>query len=182
MPYDPSDPAAKESALQPHHQKTLTEANYLMENGKPGQAAPLYAKLAEVLASAGQPRRASNLHAQAAMAFARHREEAPALVQARAALTFFVQHRVGRQAEFFYANITREMTKRGMKNAADALVKEFSSKVVESKPVAQPATALRFPTTCPQCGGPVRTDEVHWIDDGTVECDFCGTPIHSSAE
>ena len=54
-----------------------------------GQAAPLFAKLAEVLASAGQPQRAANLHAESAQAFAESHNEAPALAQARSALNLF---------------------------------------------------------------------------------------------
>ena len=89
MSYDASDPAAPESAILPSQRQTLSEANRLLENNKPRQAAPLFAKLAEVLTSAGQPRRAANLHAQAALAFAKGHDES-ALVQARTALTLFL--------------------------------------------------------------------------------------------
>ena len=55
---DSFDPASKNSALQPAEQCRLEEADAHMENNQPAQAAPIYAKLAEVLASARQPRRA----------------------------------------------------------------------------------------------------------------------------
>ncbi len=31
-----------------------------------------------------------------------------------------------------------------------------------------------LPTKCPSCGGPVRSDEVNWIDSHSAECAYCG--------
>jgi hypothetical protein len=35
------------------------------------------------------------------------------------------------------------------------------------------------PTNCPACGGPIRADEVEWIDDLTAECPFCDSPVRA---
>jgi hypothetical protein len=182
-----SDPSARDSALQPSEQRRLEEAEHLLEDGKPAQAAPIFAKLAEVLASAGQPKRAASLHAQAALAFAQSRNESPALTQARAALNLFIQYRLGQAADFYYKSITSEMTKRGMKNAAATLEKEFVFRinhpflhpVPETAPTtpSTPSPAARLPSNCPQCGAPVHVSDAHWNDAGNVECAYCGTPI-----
>jgi hypothetical protein len=180
MPYDPSDPAAKESALQPSEQRGLEEANYFLENNKPEQAAPIFAKLAEVLESAKQPKRAANLHSQAALAFARSRNES-ALFQARAALTLLLQYKLDQQASAFYKDLLRELTKRGMQSAAEALTKEFGDKV--SQPVlldSRAAQLSRLPSNCPNCGAPLGQSEVTWTEANTIECSFCGTPIRHS--
>lgn len=34
-----------------------------------------------------------------------------------------------------------------------------------------------LPTTCPGCGGPIRSDEVEWNDELTAECPYCGSVI-----
>ena len=34
-----------------------------------------------------------------------------------------------------------------------------------------------LPTRCPGCGGPVRPDEVEWLDDATAECSYCGSSL-----
>jgi hypothetical protein len=180
---DSFDPAAPNSALLPSQQQTYNEAKRLLENGKPAQAAPLFAKLAEVLTSAGQPRRAANLHSQAALAFARSRNEIPALTQARAALTFFLQHQVIQQATVFYTELNRELIKRGMQKAADTLAAEFASKL---GPLPTPVTSragqiARMPANCPNCGAPIRSSEVHWTEANTAECAYCGTPLHPLA-
>ena len=36
-----------------------------------------------------------------------------------------------------------------------------------------------LPTTCPGCGGPVRSDEVEWVDDVTAECPYCGSVVRA---
>jgi hypothetical protein len=180
MPYDPSDPAAKESALQPSEQRRLEEANYFLENNKPAQAAPIFAKLAEVLESAKQPKRAANLHSQAALAFARSRNEA-ALMQARVALTLLLQYKLDQQASAFYKDLLRELTKRGMQSAAEALTREFGDKIPQPVPLDPRAAQLsRLPSNCPNCGAPLGKSEVKWTEANTVECGFCGTPIRPS--
>jgi len=174
--YDNSDPSGKGSALSPSEQQRLDEARRLFEEGKPGKAAPLFARLAEVLISNRQPKRAASLHAQAAQAFAESRNETAALTQARAALNLFLQYKMVDRIPFFYASVTRELTKRGMGNAAETLAKEFEARLPQSSSVTQPA-AIRLPANCPQCGAPVRISDVHGADVSNVECNYCGTPI-----
>ena len=179
MSVDSSNPFAR--ALQPSEQQGLDEARHLLDDGKPGQAAPLFARAAEVLTSVSrQPQRAANLHAQAALAFAQSHDEAPALMQARAALNLFVQFRMFERASVFHADITRELTQRGMKDAADTLTNEFASRIVSPPTHASPHAAAHLPTSCPQCGAPIRSNEVHWIDDNTAECNYCSASIRSA--
>ena len=179
MPYDPSDPTARDSALQPSEQRRLEEANFLLENNKPAQAAPIFAKLAEVLRSAHQPRRAANLHSQAALAFARSRNDS-ALMQARAALTLLLQFKLDPQASAFYKDLLGELTKRGMNSAAETLAKEFGGKLAQPAPRA--AQWNRLPSNCPNCGAPLGQSGVTWTEAELAECGFCGTPIRLSAE
>jgi hypothetical protein len=181
MTYDPSDPTSRDSALQPSEQRRLEEANFYLENNKPAQAAPIFAKLAEVLESAKQPKRAANLHSQAAIAFARSRNEA-ALLQARAALSLLLQYKLDSQAAAFYKDLMHEFTKRGMKTAAEALSKEFGDRIPQPIALDSRAAQLnRLPSNCPNCGASLRQSEVKWTDANIIECGFCGTPIRPSA-
>jgi endogenous inhibitor of DNA gyrase (YacG/DUF329 family) len=157
----------------------------LLDNNKPAQAAPIFAKLAEVLTSAKQPRRAASLHAQAALAFAKSRNES-ALMQARATLTLMLQYKLDQQASAFYEDLLllREFTKRGMQPAAEALRNEFAARVAPAPASVNPHAAqfARLPSNCPHCGAPLRSEEVHWVDARTVECAFCGTPVRYSLD
>jgi hypothetical protein len=187
MPYDPSDPTARDSALQPSEQRRLEEAERLWEAGKPAQAAPIFAKLAEVLTSAGQPKRAASLHAEAAQAFAQSHNEAPAMLQARAALNLFLQQRMDQAAAFYYKAINSDLTEHGLKNAAVTLEKEFIYRInypsaqLTPQAVPTPPPVARLPGNCPQCGAPVRLGEAKRVESDTVECAYCGSLIQPLA-
>lgn len=45
--------------------------------------------------------------------------------------------------------------------------------------VAASARRPILPTHCPGCGGPVRADEVDWVDEVTAECNWCGSPVRA---
>ena len=180
MSYDYFDPAAPDSALLPSEQQTLNEAKRLRANKKPGQAAPLFAKLAEVLASAGQPQRAAHLHAESAQAFAESHNETPALIQARVAFNLFLQYKMVQPAQVLYANLSRELTKRGLGNAAATLENEFASRLPQSVS-ATPSLAARMPSNCPQCGAPIHITDIQLTNASMLECIYCGTPLRPSA-
>ena len=42
-----------------------------------------------------------------------------------------------------------------------------------------PAKLRLLPTACPGCGGPIRSDEVEWVDEATAECPFCGSAVRA---
>lgn len=167
---------ARDFVLSPAQIDMLVQANRLAAGGQPGPAAPLYAQLADDMEASHHPRRAANLHAQAAHSYADSQNEAAALGQARAALALFIQNKMVARTPVFYGNITRKLRARGFAASADTLQREF-----ESQAGAQPAPAAaaprhgRLPTSCPKCGAPARNDEVTWVDAQTAECPYCGT-------
>lgn len=36
-----------------------------------------------------------------------------------------------------------------------------------------------LPTACPGCGGPLRSDEVEWVDELTAECPYCESAVRA---
>jgi hypothetical protein len=48
---------------------------------------------------------------------------------------------------------------------------------VKPEQAGQPSFTLRLPADCPRCGAPVRSDEVEWIDVGSIVCSYCGGVI-----
>jgi hypothetical protein len=167
------------NTMGPAQMESLTKANQLVSSGDPGQAAPLYAMLANEMESSSHPRRAANLHAQAAHAFADSQNEQAALDQARRALTLFIQSKMINRIPVFYTNITRKFTNKGMKSASETLTSEFSLKI---GPLTQQSTSVQphqgqLPTNCAKCGAPIHKNDANWVDDQTIECDFCGSLI-----
>lgn len=162
----------------------LAKANRLVANGQPGEAAPLYARLAQEMERSSHPRRAANLYALAAHAYADSADESNALAHARLALNLFIQYQVVERTPRFFANITRKIRNRGMAPAAEALQKEFGDRVgplpAGGPPARQPQRG-HLPPACPQCGAPLRSDEVEWIDARSVECVYCGLVVRTEA-
>src|SRR5258708_11103989 len=179
--FRPLRPFAQNSPLNASQIEVLAQANQLIGSGKPGDAAPLFAQLAQDLSS-NHPRRAANLHALAAHAYADSAHGQLALGEARAALTIFLQANMMGRAPVFYNNILRKFTQHGMKNAADALQSEFGGKVGSLPAQGTPGPKVQrglLPTNCPKCGAPVRGDSATWINDQTAECEYCGSAVRT---
>ncbi len=175
------NPAANTTPLNPSQLQALNQANQLVASGQPILAAPIFAQLAGIMETSNHPRRAANLHAQAAHAYADGQDEQDALAQARRALSLFIQYQMVQRTPVFYANITRKFTNKGMKNSAETLAKEFGP-LVGGMPAPTPATAPHgsLPTNCPKCGAPLHPGEAAWIDANTAECAYCGASIRAS--
>jgi len=159
----------------------LSQANRLLADGQTAQAAPLFVELAGTMQASGHPRRAANLHARAAHAFADATSlpghDDLALEQARVALRLFKQFAMAQRFGQFYGNIGRKFQARGMTAAATALQGEFGAPPQPAQAPAQPAA--RLPGSCPKCGAPVRSDEVDWVDPHSAECPYCGTVLRA---
>jgi len=174
------NPPEHTEPLDPPQRQIQIQANQLVARGKPGQAARLFAQLAEV-ESADHPQRAANLHAQAAFAFADDQQGPAALIQARAALHLFLKYQMVQRSPEFYASITRTLNNKGLNNIADTLNSEFSSRIA-ALPAAVPSpdqkhALLAIPTNCPHCGAPIHAGAAKWVDANTVECEYCGSQI-----
>jgi hypothetical protein len=170
--------------LGPDLMTTLIQANQLQAEGKPLEAARLFAQLATAMQARQHPHRAANLYTRAAHAYADARDAEHALACARQALQLFAQTRMARRAAAFHANITRKMTGLGMTAAASDLEREFGAQIAALPAEPQPATPLRhdlLPTHCPKCGAPVHTEDATWVDDRTLECEYCGAYIRSES-
>ena len=76
----------------------------------------------------------------------------------------------------------QELTARGYASEAQKVSAHLKSILPAQMPATVPSAPGRkpvLPTHCPDCGGPVRSDQVDWIDDATAECDYCGSPIRA---
>ncbi len=80
--------------------------------------------------------------------------------------------------------VVAELDERGMSAEAQEIRQWLQSRSpVQSEATRGgaviPAKKPILPTKCPECGGAVRVDEADWIDEVTVECDYCGSPIRA---
>jgi hypothetical protein len=170
----------QDNPLSANQLALLVKANQLISDGKPLDAGPLFAQVAGAMQRGNHPRRAANLFARAAHAFADGNDEQAALGYARTALALFTQFKMVRRSPVFFTNITHKMIAKGMNGAADTLHQEFGTQIAALPVVSQqenrPPRGI-LPTNCPKCGATIHSDAVDWVDDNTVECEYCGTFI-----
>jgi hypothetical protein len=84
-----------------------------------------------------------------------------------------------KRSTMFYANITRKLNDKGMKNVADALISEYGPRIA-ALPAGAASPAQKhglLPSDCPQCGAPIHVDKAGRADSSTVECAYCGSQI-----
>ena len=140
----------------------------------------MFASLAEGAAAHGMPERAAQLHLQAARCHS--------LLGARVAL---VDHALRAVALAAGAGDTvllttglprfiQEQRTRGFAAEAEQIQQAVNAALgpmAAPDRAPAPPTRRRLPVACPQCGGPVRSDEVEWIDEGSAACSYCGAVL-----
>jgi hypothetical protein len=174
---------ARARRLARHRNPAIDHALQLLQKGQSGEAAKEFSQIAQELEASNHPRRAANLHAQAAHAFIDAKEAASAQAQSSAALRLFLDHHMRLRAGQFYANITRKLRSQGMAAVAETLQNEFGSgigSIPEPQTTPPKPPAGHLPVACTQCGGPIRPDEADWIDDHTIQCLYCGALIQAT--
>ncbi|MBN2385497.1 MAG: hypothetical protein JXB85_00650 [Anaerolineales bacterium] len=164
--------------MAPQAHPLLRRANDLMAAGNYAEAAQAFEQLANGALSRGIPRapqlflqagRCRVLAGQAPVGMA-HLEQGLRLFAGQGRLPEL--HRAG-------ARVVAELNQRGLAEEAariEALLKGvLPAEFIPTGP--GPAKKAVLPTSCPGCGGPIRSDEVEWIDTTTAECPFCGSAV-----
>lgn len=166
----------------PNIPPALQRAHEQMELGNYAEAAAAFEQLAQGAENRHGPR-APFLFMQAGRARLLHKETAQGMKHFRHGLELFAQS--GRYHQLYRASAyaIRDLKARGLeKEAAEiaSLVQGNIPAISESPTQRGPDPArINLPSHCPFCGGPLRSDEVEWIDTATAECTFCGSPVHS---
>ena len=178
--------------VHPHHhpmeqarQRFMDEfehANQLMADGQPRQAAETYTRLARRLAELGRPRQAANQHARAAEAWLAAGVVDRATNQAQEVLGLFNRMGSRERAKEFKAEFAAQLKAFNLSESAEIFEKENTALPQRAAPRAVEMQRKQLPASCPQCGGPVRGDEIEWIDAYSAECDFCGATINALTE
>lgn len=157
----------------------VMRANQLLQSGRFDQAAMEYFQLANKLERIGKPRQSANMHAQAALAWAKAGNEERALNQANIALRQFTLLRMPRRIYEFKTEFEQTLHPGKTANPVPPAPElEYSAIKVAATPGVKTLRG-KLTEVCPKCGAPVRSDEVEWIDDTSAECDFCGAIIQS---
>ncbi len=175
--------------------RLLMQAHSLRASGRPAEAAQIFAQLAEGAQGHGRPRRAAQLRLQAARSLADGGDGRGALAQAQAALTLLIGAGRERRALRLLVPLVADWRQRGLTAEADELQRQMEAggdwpSTPPPPEAASPAPTGRLPAKCPSCGGPVRADEVDWIEPdpgapaghpSAAECPYCGSILYPEA-
>lgn len=158
----------------------LQRANELMERGNYTEAAIAFEKLAQGAEMRMGPR-APFLFIQAGHARVMLEQTAIGVGYFRRGLELFASSGRYHQLYRVGGRIARDLRARGLEKEAQeisSLVQSNIPAISESPTQRGPDPArVALPTHCRSCGGPIRSDEVEWIDSVTAECSFCGSPV-----
>lgn len=163
--------------------KELARANHLLEAGYPVEAGDVFVRISRLAEQYQRPIQAANLLARAAHAYLLGGAFDQATREARQAIRLKVQANDLPGAVRMTHRILEEMLTHGYSAEAQALRTELDShlkKLGLSLAEYQPAAEVQkpdLPAQCPACLGPVRSDEVEWIDKSSARCSFCGSTL-----
>ena len=164
----------------------VRQALRLLADGQYVEAGELFGQLADRARDNGHHLRSAHLAEQAGRAFLEAGEgERAALLTREAVRQFVVSRRPGRAVRALQHAI-EALRSRGFEAQASALEQDAQARLAEAglslanipaESVPQPRGHL--PPTCLQCGGPLRADEVDWIDSASAECPYCGSGVRT---
>ncbi|MDR3578149.1 MAG: hypothetical protein P4L50_30145 [Anaerolineaceae bacterium] len=170
------------SPLDFEKRSKLEKAHLLVSQRQFEQAARIFADLSEEMEIACHYQHAAIFHTQVAYAFADSQFEEAALSHARTALHLFLQCHLDKRSKAFYTNVIQVLANRNMKVAMNALQTEFEVKLGLKSLDSSEYLLIQhgpLPTVCPKCGAPISASDLHWVDETTAECNYCGTSIRS---
>ena len=160
--------------------QALRRAHRLMEKGQYEQAFPVFKRLADGAAQRGMPLKAAPLYFQAARARLEMGGAQDAVALARRGIQLLVQAGQAERIRTVLPRLTKALEEKGFHDDAVVLRAETAA-LLGGEQKVDPASTPRgtLPAKCPSCSGPVRSDEVDWIDESSAECVYCGSVIQT---
>jgi len=158
-------------------EQALVQARRQIRAGHYARAGMILAALAREAEALERPKIAAELHCRAAHCFIDGGAEPSGLGEARAALRVFRNLGLTERYSRFLANILRKLQARSMFSGVGMLRAEFDGVALPNMVQVAPARNLNLPEACTQCGAPLRSDEVEWVDAYSVECNYCGAVV-----
>ena len=172
---------AMRQAARPDVPPMLRRAHELMAAGNYAAAAETFEKLAHAVENRQHPK-TGQMYLQAGRARILAGQKPIGVQHIKMGLGTMLH--MGLYGQLFHAGnrVVAELNQHGLTAEAQE-ISQWLQKNLPAAPAgmgaAAPAPAKKpiLPTHCPGCGGPVRADDVEWIDEVTAECNWCGSPV-----
>ena len=172
-------------AVRPEVHPLLMRANQLMATGDYSAAAQAFEQLAIGAQGRGLPCDA-HLFLQAGRCRIMAGQVPEGMTNLKKGLGIFAQRGNLAQLQKSGEITMADLKQRGLNTEAT----EIETMLAGAIPTSSTATATTaaaapqeksrlLPTICQTCGGPLRYNEVEWLDDVTAECPYCGRAVRA---
>lgn len=160
----------------------LRRAHRMMENGRHGEAAVIFERLAYGARDLGMELRAPNLFVKGALAYYLAGNPQMGMKLFGDGLGMLAQAGLRERLVRLGSRTVAELEGAGFHEdarAAQALLDgKLAGAAVEGEAGEPPGGQTgRLPATCPGCGAIVHADEVEWVDEYNAECAYCGRSL-----
>jgi hypothetical protein len=158
----------------------------LMAQGKFADAGKLCLQFSDQAAQGGFIRAAVNMALLGTRAFIQGKLPDDALNAARRALDLIMNAGKPQRATRAMPTIIAVMRANGFTAQAATLEKGATARLAKANlKLGQPfgqaqGEAASLPSSCPNCGGALRSDNAEWIDATSVECPWCGSTVKTA--
>ena len=170
-------------ALRPEVHPLLQRANDLLASGNYPAAADAFEQLARGAQARGLPRDAQ-LFLQAGRCRVMANQVPQGMADLKQGLAIIAGRGNWQHLSDAGQRVANELLQRGLAVEADeiqAVLRNTLPATFTAIPRNEPAARKPLPTACSSCGGPLRSDEVEWIDDVSAECPFCGGVVRAGS-
>jgi hypothetical protein len=160
----------------------LQRANQLMASGQFGEAAGIFEQFARGAQARSGPR-APWFYLQAGRARLQAGQIQAGMTHFQQGLNLLAGRGQFQRLYFAGKRIVAELNGRGLTAEAlqieTTLAASLPAGFVPGPGAGEEKTKALLPTTCPGCGGALRSDEVEWADEMTAECPYCGSAVRA---
>jgi len=166
--------------------RRLARAHELFNRGKFVEAARIFEDLAQEAEERGMLDRAGDLRLQAGRCYLKLDNIERADQEGMKALRLFLRARRPRKVQRLLPKMIAALEKHGRHEEAQEL-REKAEQLLGPLPAKAgmgpgvgPGPRGTLPSKCPNCGGPLKPDEVNWIGRGSAECPYCGSVVNAA--
>ncbi len=156
----------------------LRRANRLMENESYGEAAEVFERIA-LRTETRRGARAPIYHLRAGRAYILAEDIEKGMPHLTRGLTILSAKKQWESLHRFGQRTIDELKELGLDTEAQEIEDLLEKRLPHRDKIEERQNKSRttLPTQCANCGAPIRSDEVAWIDKETAACHFCGNPV-----
>jgi len=165
---------------RPRFRPLLRRARRRIKRADPAEAAATFEEKAQDAERQGMLDKAGDLYLEAARCYLQLDDIDRADDHGLKALQLFIQARRPAKVRRLVPRMMAVLHRKGYHDEAQKLRQEVEALLGAppgEKAIAGVGRAIQrgsLPAKCPSCGGPIRSDEVNWVDSHSAECTYCG--------